>query len=282
MTPSKLFVAAVWLTAVCAGCSSKAPISTDHASGGADGGGSGGGSGSGAGGSGPDGSGDVGVTTGGQGGALPDAGSRGDPDAGVADTCAGPADCPGGVCWQRLDGVKECAGPVTIPRINIATCGPGHPECCQSDADCAKSAGGRCVSYRETDLNCGGAQPFGNACVYEACHTDSDCRAQMPPGATVSTCVPPGALGFFVSMCIHGGCRTDTDCALHPGGRCLFGLAATHNGMCDLRQVLYCAYPSDPCQPGPDACSGSSSILRCLPNEDYQGRHCAPGPPQYP
>ena len=146
-----------------------------------------------------------------------------------------------------------------------------------TDGDCQLGAGGRCVS-RRTNLGCGGAVPVGNECHYDGCTKDSDC-GQPSAGATVVTCVPAGALGFFTAACVLGGCRTDADCTQHADGRCLFGLAATHNGMCDLRQVLFCAYPSDPCQ---GASVGCTQNLICVPNEDYQGQHCGPRPPQYP
>ena len=152
--------------------------------------------------------------------------------------------------------------------------------CCAEDAQCADGAGGRCISRFNTYFGCGGAVPSGNGCNYDACASDADCNSQRPSGATVSACLPAGALGRYTATCIHGGCRTDADCTLHPGGQCRFGEAATH-GTCDRRNVFFCAYPTDSCQSNAQ-CQDSGTFFLCLPEENYQGRHCAPPPPMYP
>ena len=160
---------------------------------------------------------------------------------------------------------------------SLRSCQFGGPTCCTSDATCTQGSAGRCIPTPFPP--CGGAAPIGNICSYSACAADADCLAATPAGATASVCVPSGAFGLFGAKCIYGGCRTDADCTLHPGGTCQYGNAATHNGMCDLRQVFFCAYPSDPCQGNATGCQIPQI---CLPEETYQGRHCAPGPPQFP
>jgi len=128
---------------------------------------------------------------------------------------------------------------------------------------------------------CGGALPAGNTCRYDQCSVDADCTAQAPAGATVATCVPSGAFGLYNSACIYGGCRTDADCTRHPGGQCQYGLAAT-NGVCNLVDVLFCAYPNDPCQTGTNGTTGCVGDMICVPDADYQGRQCGKPPPAYP
>jgi hypothetical protein len=236
-------------------------------------GGAGGSSSGGAGGSSLGGAG--GSSSGGQAGTASDAGSGGSTASGCA-----PGDCPGGTCWQRLDGGKECVDArADVPR---EMCQSFDQMCCTSDTACTAHAGGHCVSRLASALSCGGARPFGNACSYDACVTDADCMPGLPAGATVAACIPAGALGLHAASCRYGGCRTDADCTLHPGGTCELGLAATHNGMCDLRQVLFCAYPTDPCQARYGSCPQNAGPLVCAPEESYQGRHCVPAPPAYP
>jgi hypothetical protein len=150
------------------------------------------------------------------------------------------------------------------------------------DTDCTQAgkANARCLPLIDVIENfCGGAFPAGNACRYDQCQTDTDCRAAAPAGAAVSTCVPSGALGVYNSTCVSGGCRTDSDCTLHGGGRCQYGQAAT-NGVCSLRNVLFCAYPSDPC--GNASSPACPSGMICVPNDNYQGRQCGKAPPAYP
>jgi hypothetical protein len=208
-----------------------------------------------------------------------------DVDGGAADhppdTCTQAADCPGGAaCWQQLDGAKACVKPVATPALG--TCQAGDPTCCLKDADCTQPNNGRCLPLRNVKENfCGGAVPFGNVCHYDQCRTDADCKAQMPAGATVSTCLPSGAFGLFNTTCVYGVCRTDADCGLHPGGRCQYGLAAT-NGVCSLRNVLFCAYPSDPCQVANNVSTGCTQGKICVPTASYQGRECGAPAPMYP
>jgi hypothetical protein len=220
-----------------------------------------------------------GAGAGGQGGTASDAAVT--TDAAATTGACLPGECPGGVCWQRLDGGKECLDPhATVPR---EMCPSFDQTCCMADTDCTQHAGGHCVSRLASTLGCGGARPFGNGCLYDACTTDADCAAGKPAGATVAACIPTGALGLHTATCIYGGCRTDADCTLHPGGSCQFGLAATHDGACDLRQVLYCGYPTDPCQARYGSCptdAGPGPV--CVPEESYQGRRCVPPPPAYP
>ena len=44
------------------------------------------------------------------------------------DTCAQAADCPGGACWQQLDGSRACVKPVPTP--TLTTCQTGDATCC--------------------------------------------------------------------------------------------------------------------------------------------------------
>jgi hypothetical protein len=193
----------------------------------------------------------------------------------AADRCEQGSDCASGACWQQLDGVKDCVGPATAPMPSSCQfAGTGTP-CCMSDADCTAKTHGRCVP-RTSFPGCGGAIPQGNACVYDECATDADCKAALPAGATVATCLPSGALGGLTAACAYGACRTHADCTKHPGGACQYGLGPTH-GQCVLIDVLFCAYPSDPCPA--QACSTG---MLCVPNDNYQGRQCGPGPPMYP
>jgi hypothetical protein len=249
-------------------------------------GGSAGTTGPGAGGLGGNGSGAKGgsMSTAGNGGTAGSSGAAGSGSTagsnGAAGTsggdCVAARDCPGGACFQGLDGVKKCVKPMPPP---LLACQASDPTCCASDAVCTSGVGGRCL--RRPGSPCGGAVAFGNACGYDECVADADCRTGMPAGATVSACVPSGAFpGIYVATCIYGGCRTDADCTLHAGGKCTYGNAATHNGMCDLRQVFFCAYPSDPCQGTNTGCQ--TFLFLCLPQENYQGRVCSAPPPAYP
>ena len=196
------------------------------------------------------------------------------------DTCGQAADCPGGACWQQLDGAKACIKPVPTP--TLSGCLGTDPTCCLNAGACTQSTTGRCLPLWNVKENyCGGAIPLGNVCRYDQCQTDADCNAQAPAGATVSTCVPSGAFGLFNATCVYGGCRTDADCGLSPGGTCQYGLAAT-NGVCSLRNVLFCAYPSDACQVANNATTGCPQGKICVPKSSYQGRECGAPPPAYP
>jgi hypothetical protein len=189
-----------------------------------------------------------------------------------ADSCRTDADCPGGACWLNLNGVRAC---VTAPaNVRRTECMASDSSCCTADTQCTQGAGGRCTA--RPGHPCGGATGFGNACVYDTCTSDMDCRTL---GGSVAVCVPPGALSMITAGCVSGACRTNADCKLHPGGQCTYGPAATHNGMCDVRSVFFCAYPSDPCQ---GLNTGCQSPLLCLPNENFDGRSCNAPPPMYP
>lgn len=219
---------------------------------------------------------------GGVGGAGASGGSSGDGAGGIGaggrsiDLCQNASSCPGGACWQRLDGVKECVSPKVTP--TLGSCDFAQPPCCTKDGDCTGGAAGRCLPNLDVVENfCGGAVPQGNVCRYDLCTTDADCT-KKPTGATVGTCLPSGALGTYFARCAYGGCRTSADCTKHPGGVCSYGLGPT-NGACSLIDVLFCAYPSDPCgNPGQTCPSG----MVCAPSADYQGRACNQGPPMYP
>ena len=196
------------------------------------------------------------------------------------DTCAQAADCPGGTCWEGLNGTKACVTPVPSP--TLMTCQTADTTCCLKEADCTQSTNGRCLPLLDVKENfCGGAIPLGNVCRYDQCRGDADCTAQAPAGATVSACVPSGAFGLYNATCVYGGCRTDADCSLHPGGSCQYGQAAT-NGVCSLRNVLFSAYPSDSCQVTNNATTGCPSGKICVPKSSYQGRECGAPPPEYP
>jgi hypothetical protein len=179
------------------------------------------------------------------------------------------------VCWQGLDGTNSCVSP--IKDVPTEMCMGFDTACCTANSGCTSGKGGRCISNLATYLGCGGAVPTGNTCHYDDCAVDADCKS-APAMATVSTCVPSGALGEYNATCVYGGCRTNGDCVLHPGGVCTYGEQATH-GMCDRGFVFYCAYPSDPCNGTQDCLS---SGLVCAPEDDFQGRHCTQGPPEYP
>jgi hypothetical protein len=156
----------------------------------------------------------------------------------------------------------------------------GTTMCCSKDADCAETGktDARCLPLVDVEQNfCGGAVPAGNVCRYDQCADDADCKAQTPIGATVATCLPSGIFDHYNTACAYGVCRTDADCTKHPGGSCEYGLAAT-NGVCSLNDVLFCAYPSDPCQ----TTTGCDNGMICVPNADYQGRECGKPPPAYP
>jgi hypothetical protein len=197
------------------------------------------------------------------------------------DTCAQAAGCANGsTCWEALDGAKGCVTPVATPMLT--TCQTGDTTCCLKDADCTQSMNGRCLPLLDVKENfCGGAIPLGNACRYDQCRADADCAAQAPAGATVSACVPSGAFGLYNATCIYGGCRADADCSLHAGGSCQYGQAAT-NGVCSLRNVFFCAYPSDSCQVANNATTGCPAGKICVPKSNYQGRECGAPPPAYP
>jgi hypothetical protein len=190
-----------------------------------------------------------------------------------ADRCEQGSDCASSVCWEQLDGIKTCATPPAA--LTLSSCQNGPTPCCASDADCTAGKNGRC--WPRTSLpGCGGAIPLGNACSYDACATDADCKAGMPAGATAAVCVPAGAFGRTYAACAYGVCRTSADCTVHPGGVCQYGLAAPH-GQCVFKDVLFCAYPSDPCP-----ALACATPLECFPNDDDQGRQCSQGLPRYP
>jgi hypothetical protein len=161
-------------------------------------------------------------------------------------------------------------------------CGVGAPAgCCLKDSDCTQGVAGRCEEHLLVAQNfCGGAIAAGNTCIYDECSSDADCKTP-PTGAKVAACAPSGALGLLSAGCVYGGCRTDADCTTHPGGQCQYGLAAT-KGVCNLRYVFFCAYPSDPCQVTSTGTTGCSSPMICVPQDNYDGRLCGAGPPEYP
>jgi hypothetical protein len=190
----------------------------------------------------------------------------------AGDKCEQDANCASGVCWQQLDGVRACFAHTAAPMLQ--SCQFAGTTCCMADADCTEKAHGRCVP-KNSIPNCGGAVPVGNTCLYDQCATDADCKAGMPAGATVATCLP-AIQGRQTTVCAYGACRTHADCTKHPGGACTYGLGPTH-GQCSLVDVLFCAYPSDPCPA--QACTFP---MVCVPNDNYQGRQCGQGPPMYP
>jgi hypothetical protein len=196
-----------------------------------------------------------------------------------ADTCTQPSDCLDGTCWLQLNGAKTCIKRPASPTLRM--CPQGEPTCCTGDGDCTLAADGgqtdkgRCLPRTSP---CGGAVPIGNICQFDECRTDADCTAKMPAGATVAICAPAGALNHDSAGCVYGGCRTDADCTRSPGGRCSYALADT-GGACVVRNVLFCAYPNDPCTMT-GGCSPPAMI--CVPSADYQGRRCGKGLPMYP
>jgi hypothetical protein len=201
------------------------------------------------------------------------------------DTCAEPANCPGGTCWLQLDGSKSCVAKVKVAAES--TCQGVPTICCMADTSCTAQVGGLCVPNRfVTTTFCGGAQPIGNVCRYDECANDADCDGAKPAGATKSACFPPGVYAghnLFTATCVYGACRTDDDCTQSAGGRCSYGLAPTH-GVCNLQYVTYCSYPSDPCHLGNVSSSqcDSAASMTCVPQDDLQGLHCGPAPPTAP
>jgi hypothetical protein len=196
------------------------------------------------------------------------------------DTCSQASDCPGGACFLQLDGSKACVEPRATP--TLSSCQFAPQGCCAKDADCAQagSTNGRCLPLIDVKENfCGGAVPTGNACRYDQCRADADCKATAPAGVAVSACVPSGAFNVFNATCLSGACRTHADCTLHAGGKCQVGQAPTH-GVCALRNVFFCAYPSDSCGNSDSPACAPGSL--CVPNDNLQGRVCGQGPPQYP
>ncbi|HXI54471.1 MAG TPA: hypothetical protein VNO55_00300 [Polyangia bacterium] len=197
-----------------------------------------------------------------------------------ADTCTLPSDCPDGTCWLQLNGARACVKPPASPTLLMCP-QAGDPTCCKGDGDCTLAVDGgqidkgRCLPRTSP---CGGAAPIGNSCQFDECRADADCNAGMPAGATVAICAPAGALNHVNAGCVYGGCRTDADCTRSPGGRCAYALADT-GGACVVRNVLFCAYPNDPCSMT-SGCSPPAMI--CVPNPDYQGRRCGKGLPMYP
>ena len=119
---------------------------------------------------------------GGNGGATGSGGSGG--------VCTGSGDCPGGVCFQGLDGVRRCATSPADPPLRSCEFAPAG--CCLQNSQCTQGTAGRCIPNAGSP--CGGAAPIGNVCSYDTCTTDASCTAAMPAGATVSVCVPAGAL----------------------------------------------------------------------------------------
>ena len=120
-------------------------------------------------------------------------------------------------------------------------------------------------------VGCGIRRGGGGVQLRDAAHTkDGDCTAQTGGRCLLLRDVKENFCG--------GACPVGNAC-LHPGGRCRYGQAAT-NGMCNLYNVLFCAYPSDPCgEPASPACPNNQI---CVPNADNQGRQCGAGPPMYP
>ena len=202
------------------------------------------------------------------------------------DTCAQASDCPGGACWRGLDGAKSCVEPAPAPTLN--SCQAADTTCCRSDSDCAQPTNGRCLPSPDAEERaCGAAVPLGNVCRDDQCGTDADCLAREPGVAPLAACLPSGAFGLFSATCAYGICRTDADCVLHAGGKCQYGWAAT-GGFCSfhygsiLPGVLFCAYPSDPCQVAHNASTECPPGKICVPSGGGQGQECGLPPPVYP
>src|SRR5262245_18077792 len=47
-----------------------------------------------------------------------------------SDSCSGPADCPGGTCWQSPDGTKSCIKPVEQLVTDMCQAGADPLVCC--------------------------------------------------------------------------------------------------------------------------------------------------------
>jgi hypothetical protein len=193
------------------------------------------------------------------------------------DTCSQPSDCPGGTCSQQLDGSKTCVKAAVAPAPTVNPCPTGDFNCCTKDADCKN---GRCISDQSVygTSYCGHPVPDEGACSYDECQTDRDCRARFAGSAAMTACVPSGQFGLFTSTCVNGACRTDADCVLHSGGKCQYGLAAT-KGDCSNYKVLFCAYPSDPCQVKDNPATTCPGGQICVPADNYQGQVCGLPPP---
>ncbi len=141
-----------------------------------------------------------------------------------------------------------------------------------SDADCTASTNRSMLAASVVYVSRAVAERSPvTPCTYDECATDADCKAGMPATVARAACVPAGALGRTNAACVYGACRTNADCTKHPGGTCQYGLAAPF-GRCVFDDVLFCAYPSDPCPA--QACA---SLMKCYPNDDDQGRSCGQG-----
>lgn len=111
--------------------------------------------------------------------------------------------------------------------------GDGVGEQCKSDADCKSPSGtdGRCVKnpmFGEVAprpvhnlLAEPPPPPSRSLCVFDSCHSDSDCGAK-------SKCVCGSGRGIDRNQCVPlDRCRADGDCG--AGNICLCGSAAKYN-----------------------------------------------------
>ena len=57
--------------------------------------------------------------------------------------------------------------------------------------------------------------------------------------------------------------------------------SALNRLVASLRNVLFCAYPSDACQVVNNATKGCPQGKICVPKTTYQGRECGAPPPTY-
>jgi hypothetical protein len=93
---------------------------------------------------------------------------------------------------------------------------------CKGDAECTAGVNGRCQTQ--------GARVMENACTYDACFRDADCKAG------------PCECNSSGNRCLGGNCRTDTDCG--SGGACGRSNAIGCGGG---DATYYCRTPADTC-----------------------------------
>ncbi|MBP9114046.1 MAG: hypothetical protein KBF88_14640, partial [Polyangiaceae bacterium] len=135
---------------------------------------------------------------------------------------------------------------------------------CTKHADCKDRTYGRCVRIPTRSFSDHGRRrviPTQNACLYDECMSDAECRRNAthePKKENACFCDAENA-----NLCSFANCKLDTDCA--PGFSC--GSAS------------YCHAPADECQKESD-CAAQKKLC----TYDWEGRRylCKPPPVRLP
>lgn len=120
-----------------------------------------------------------------------------------------------------------CATPRPPGNANAALGGD-----CKVDADCTKGANGRCTALS--------GRVQRNACTYDECATDADCKSA------------PCECNENGNFCAPGTCKLDSECG--AGNYCL-----GNRGECGGAKVYHCTSDADTCTPDAGDCGKDGS-----------------------